>query len=786
MEPEAATTTALALVAGQSGGKRPAACMALDSAKKKSGKHGYCTLWGVNVALSSAFCSNPRAASEFMQRMFLFLSGWMTEYHAGGAEAKMLLGFYIYYPKSYADMLQGSIAHASIAFDNRVTHPSGMPSPGFYFTAVLRFDKSTQSSSIQSKLKSKSTELALQARYGKDLQWATASTGMHLHHLIESHKTHVVAACAARGIEFVIPSPADLRRMVEEGEIDNAYGARLLVGLQRLGSALGHAQYKQEAVSSVTMSYSTSKHLLLLEQLTKSKLPMSQGAAYALEAVKHKAGSSGLRVADGVGEASSSSMAPPLLEHTLTTQRGVTEEDDAGDVHEVVEELPELETSSPQTALSQAVFDMYIARSLSTKVPSSGAEAAATVRKVIYSLCQRIIQLELRVTDLINRPSIFESMSRRRHFGGRLHDLPASVNAAIDVERQEVNALLQPLRESAQELIPAAKQPPLMCLRAFTAAPLDHQQVFDVTCKTLPTAFMRIMLERRVGPGYVPALLAVAQRLENMCTDPREFSAEVTDQESAFKVSFQHATQGIACELHKELLVMCSEFEMERLRKGLHASVSSTSQLHVQATDEQLLQGLARPVGACDVYSIFVNCNSTMTELALCSANVASRNRSDASTEGVPATAYLKFSIAAFALLRSCAAAVKSVAKVQVHVFLLACNMHNLVEEMCKRVTDVALEYNISAKQLREQVEICFSTAVFPAGVFLLAIQAYAECTTTSLAECATHIIEAVKVWRVEHDDMAINDGAESGKELKPLESRIVIASLGELIDLHM
>jgi len=405
---------------------------------------------------------------------------------------------------------------------------------------------------------------------------------------------------------------------------------------------------------------------------------------------------------------------------------------------------------------------------------------------LLHKLCKRIVELELQVTDLRNRPSIFEAMSKKRVFGGHFYDLPASVTAAIELERVEVSNLLQPLREASAALLPARSQPPLTCVWAFLASPYDKAQVFDVTCKTMPLAIQRILCMRSVGAGYVPALLAVAQRLENMCTHPDEFGigegGSSSSEESKFVTSFLTATHTVAPDLHSELMEMAKEFPKQRSLVGVHASIAPTSQLRIQATQDDIVQGLSQAIGQCEVLSIILNCNATMSSIAVCSPHggEGGSQTGASSKKGmrVPETTYFKFNVLATSILRACARGVKEGKKV--HVLLLACNMQNLVEEMAKQVKGEASTMGVSVEKLCEEVELCFTTHMFPAGVFLLAVQAYAECNTTSLRECTHHLVAAVKVWRAEHDDMAVNDGAESGKGLPPLESRLCVASLGE------
>ena len=106
------------------------------------------------------------------------------------------------------------------------------------------------------------------------------------------------------------------------------------------------------------------------------------------------------------------------------------------------------------------------------------------------------------------------------------------------------------------------------------------------------------------------------------------------------------------------------------------------------------------------------------------------------------------------------------------HILLLGCNMHQLVEALAHAFPKKERE---ELPQLGSEVELCFTTSLFPAGVIMLILQAYSFNLEETLADFKVTATNSIASWAEEYNKEALNDLSSEGKQLPPLVDRCAL-----------
>ena len=678
---------------------------------------------------------NLEGMTTFYKNMFAVLSQWSLETSQGGLQSKKLIGFFIAHHKSAESAYR---AAGTLSVGSSTSSATKQPTTlqgGFEFVMVLKFDKEGQQSSVQDRF-SKSTALVASlggCKFGTDWECKCKSTS--LLSLLTLMEEWVLHASLARGISHVLPSPAELssRRALEvthDDYVSHEHHARMAALLGELAWQLGHKAYARDQRVHDTHAGQPSDSVLE----RKSKLLIAAQLAQLPKLLHAK------------------QAAPVVVEH---------EEGDA----------PAPAPATPLEAAHMALLQDTIEASLSAEVASAEV-SSARIRRIIVGLAREVLDMRLQMAELIGRPNIHEHSSRlRRTVGTHMHQLPQATIDHILFARRMFEEAAAPLRSAMAELCPVSQQPPCISLLAFVASPFAPDQVYDVTAACVPSVLQYMVLHRAIPTPVITALMLCAEKKEQQATSIKEFM-EDEDLGAEGAVAFMKGTQAMASTVHRRVVALQESLQKQRAEQGSHESVHESSKLFFAATPACVAEGLSMPAtnyGEAAIVTIVVVCSTTKLALVLCSKDCITRDKgeTECAGEGCPKTKELPHKEGAKLLARATVAAVKECKRV--HILLLGCNMHQLVEALANAFTEKERE---ELPQLGSDVEVCFTTSLFPAGVIMLILQAYSFNLEETMADFKVIATNSISSWAEEYEKEALNDLNSGGKKLPPLVDR--------------
>ena len=530
----------------------------------------------------------------------------------------------------------------------------------------------------------------------------------------------------------MLPSPAELssRRALEvthDDYVSHEHHARMAALLGELAWRLGHKAYARDQRVHDTHAGQPSDSVLQ----RKIKLLIAAQRAQVPKLLHAK------------------EAAPVVVEH---------EEGDA----------PAPAAATPLEAAHMALLQATVEASLSAEVASPEV-SSARIRRIMVGLAREVLDLRMQVAELMERPNIYEHSSRlRRTVGTDMHQLPQATIDHIHFARRMFEEAAAPLRGAMAELCPVSQQPPCISLLAFVASPFAPEQVYDVTAACVPSVLQYMVLHRAIPTPVITALMLCAEKKEQQATSIKEFM-EDEDLGSEGALAFMKGTQAMASTVHRRVVALQENLQRQRAEQGEHESVHASSKLFFAATPACVAEGLSMPAthyGEAAIVTIVVVCSTTKLALVLCSKDCVSGEKGCAG-EGCPKAKELPHKEGAKLLARATVAAVKECKRV--HILLLGCNMHQLVEAFANAFTKQERE---ELPQLGSEVEVCFTTSLFPAGVIMLILQAYSFNLEETMADFKVAATNSISSWAEEYEKEALNDLNAEGKKLPPLVDR--------------
>ena len=737
-----------AMSASKAAGKRPAEgeAGANDGKVAKAGARKK-DLWLISAHVSKTVVCDNATMLAWFTNMIRFLSDWSSDVRGGGSvEGKKLRGFFLAYPQSRRNDKKDEqqpnrepllTYHGALASFTRCKAANEW----FPFFIVLKFNIACQQSSVHDKWTSKMATDALgSVQFGT--HWSCKTSGTSLPQLCTAMQEWFLSPALSRSIVHVLPSMDELKLNPSSYGLSSQEEVVVVASqLMQLASQLGHPAYLRE-----------------------QSLRCLQGFTSCLQGLNESASSANVLRLQNKG-------LPVSLRTPVVTDPDVPAAAASCDPCQATVDAMRLLEGRINDALSLDVVSL--------------TQASEGIRHIIVSMAKDLVQTQRKLADLEQRPLIFEKMSRVRNFGGSMNALPIATTEAIKAAEQFFAQAATPLKEVAKVLLPIAVEPPCICLKAFTASPFASDQVFDVTAECVPTVLREVLFTRQVQTPVLTAVMLCMEKNEQLCSDSRELLEDKDlgiEGAVVFKNMTQKMVQVVTAKV-RSLQADCDKY-LDGSLEGVHASIAPSTQFFFEATQKDFEKCLNdTSIGACEVFSIVLVCNTTTKDLVLCSTEM----HSDGIAVGCCKEHKLPHKTAAVTMLR---AAISAVAQgKRVHILLLGCNMHNLAELLAIHV-DTALAdaqclhssvpaahkaalQDLQLSTVLRRTDVCFTNNVFPAGVLSLVLQTYAWNTDVCLeGTFKSNVARSLDIWDEAYKKQAINDPNQAGMGLHGLRSR--------------